>query len=183
MGNNAAFLLWVLCSQSLCLPFFLKKDSHNPRSSPAYSFTGLKKIKKNITVRHDFLSPIRLRVKQRTLGSRISACLHESVCHGGKLPPTTSQMLVNVVCLCSAAEASHSGSTKKKSYFLCGEIVKMAGELCSFLSCLQWLEEQVMGSSGPHVLKEAKYQVHQTISPHQRGEICLSTARRSGKYL
>lgn len=65
---------------------------------------------KHITVRRDFRSQMRLWVKQRTLGSRISACLHESVCHGGKLPPTTSQMLVNFVCLCSAADASHSGS-------------------------------------------------------------------------
>lgn len=31
-----------------------------------------------------------------------------------------------------------------------------------------------MGSSGPPVLKEVKYQVHQTIRLHQRGRMCLS---------
>lgn len=126
-------------------------------------------------------------MKERTLGSGISACLPESVSHGGKLPPTTSQILVNSVCFCSAAEASHLVQfycTKEKNRINpCGGVAKAAGGLYSFLLCLQWLEKWIMCSSGPHVLKEVKYQVHQTIHLQQRGEICLSTAPRTGKYL
>lgn len=81
-------------------------------------------------------------MKQRTLGSRISACLRESVCHGEKLPPTTSQMLVKLVCRCSAAGASHSEKT-----CLCGEIVKKQFPVLSAAAG----GRQVTGSSGPRV--------------------------------
>lgn len=108
---------------------------------------------------------MRLGVKQRTLGNRINA---DSLCHGGKLPPTTSRTLVHSVCQ-SAAAASHSGCLRQKSW-----------PANCVASCPVW---QVTCSRGPRVLREVKYQVHQTIRLCQRGEICLSTAAWSGKYL